>query len=195
MKAAAKILLIILLQLGFAAWACECPELPRLTTEYTSGIDLVFKGSVQNITECRDGLAKAHFMLQALYKGTSPKGIDVYFDCEKCPMNFNVGETWIIYANYAQVGKPDVNFCSRSKKLVDNEIEIKTQFIPSDYSFSEEAEWLQKNLGTHAFMEGNNKADFQHKNELPTPQRALVLIAVSLTGMLLVFFVVKKLLK
>lgn len=96
---------------------------------------------------------KAHFLVQELYLGTSTSEIDVYFDCTgDCKMTFNPGETWIIYASLARIGKPKVSICSRSRKLVDNEMKLATNFIASDLNFNEECLWLrgsileQKNL-------------------------------------------------
>lgn len=162
---------------------------------YTDGFDLIFRGSVKSIGTCNE-LNKAKFLVQDLYKGSSPREIEVLFDCSSdCAMNFAVGETWIIYSNYAQVGKPDVNMCSRSRKMIDNEIKIFTDYIPSDLSFNDEAEWLLKNLGRHDFLKENENEGLSHKNELPSPQRAIVLVAVSLAGMLLLYFILKRFLK
>ncbi len=190
------ILVILFLHTFHFTNACDCPSTPRLEKTYIEEYAFIFKGSVKSITPCNDGIAKVHFVLQELYKGKSPKEIDVYFDCGKeCPMNFYAGETWIIYSNYAQVGKPDVSLCSRSRKLVDNEVQVQTNFIPSDYSFEQEAEWLRTNLGIQAFLKENNGAMLSHRNELPSRSNALLLIGISLAGVLLIYFVFKKFIK
>ena len=176
--------------------ACDCPPTPKLDKTYTDGYAFIFKGGVKSVTQCNDGIAKAHFVLQELYKGKSTKEIDVYFDCGKdCPMSFNAGETWIIYSNYAQVGKPDVSLCSRSRKLVDNEIRIQTDFVPTDYSFEQEAEWLRTSLGLQGFLKENDSSMLSHRNELPSRSNALLLIGISLGGLLLLYFVFKKFIK
>ncbi len=190
------ILVVLFLHTFYSTNACECPPTPRLDKTYTEGYSFIFKGAVKSVTPCKEGIAKAHFILQELYKGKSPKEIDVYFDCGKdCPMAFNAGETWIIYSNYAQVGKPDVSFCSRSRKMVDNEVQIQTDFIPSDYSFQQEAEWLKTNLGTHEVLKENSNAFLSHRNELPSRSKALLLVGISLGGVLLLYFVFKKFIK
>jgi len=190
------ILLVLFLHTFYNSNACDCPPAPRLDKTYTEGYALIFKGSVKSVTPCKDAISKAHFVLQELYKGKSTKEIDVYFDCGKdCPMVFNAGETWIIYSNYAQVGKPDVSLCSRSRKLVDNEVQIQSNYIPSDYSFGQEAEWLRTNLGTHEVLKENSNAFLSHRNELPSRSNALLLIGISLGGLLLLYYVFKKFIK
>ncbi|MDP2388457.1 MAG: hypothetical protein Q8M29_18935 [Bacteroidota bacterium] len=190
------IFLFLFLNMFYCISACNCPPAPRLDKVYTNGYAFIFKGAVKSVTPCKEGIAKSHFIVQELYKGKSPKEIDVYFDCGKeCPMNFSAGETWIIYSNYAQVGKPDVSLCSRSRKLVDNEIQIQTNFIPSDYSFQQEVEWLRTNLGTHEVLKENANAFLSHRNELPSRSNALLLIGISLGSLLLLYFVFKKFIK
>ncbi|MCD6067629.1 MAG: hypothetical protein K0S33_2455 [Bacteroidetes bacterium] len=187
--------LSVLLHFAYSTAACECPELPRLNKEYAETYQLIFKGAVKTVGTCNK-VNKAHFIVHELFKGSSPKEIDVYFDCTgDCAMSFNPGETWIIYANYAQLGKPDISFCSRSRKQVDNEVQVQANFIPSDLSFGQELEWLQTNLDAQAFLETNNNADFSHKNELPTPEKAIVLVAISFAGMLILYFVIRKFMK
>ena len=191
-----NIFLFLFLNLFYCIHACECPPVPKLDKNYTESYKLIFKGAVKSVTPCNDEIAKAHFLLQELYKGQSPKEIDVYFDCGvDCEMNFSAGQTWIIYGNYAQMGKPDVNFCSRSRKLVDNEVKLYTDYIPSDYSFEQEAEWLRSNLGLQAFLEENNNALLSHRNELPSKSNALLLVGLSLVGLLLLYFLFNKFVK
>lgn len=179
----------------FNSFACDCPAVPKLDAAYVKEHKLVFRGSVKSVGECNE-INKAHFLVQELYKGDATKEIDVYFDCEgDCKMTFNPGETWIIYASLAQVGKPKVNICSRSRKLVDNEIKLATNFIASDLNFNEECEWLRNNVGLKEFLEENKNSDLQHRNELPSRINSLILIAASLGGLLLVYFVINKFLK
>ena len=111
-------------------------------------------------------------------------------------MNFNVGETWIIYANYIQLNKPKVELCSRSRKLVDNEIKIATNFIASDLGFNEECDWLKQNLGIKTInSEDNIKTVDTHRNQLPEKEFSLSLILISLIVLIAFIFTLKKILK
>jgi hypothetical protein len=187
--------LFVLLNFSFSVLACECPEVQKLDKTYTNSYELIFKGAVKSVEPCKE-VGKAHFIVHELFKGDSPKEIIVYFDCTgDCAMNFNAGETWIIYANYAQLGKPDVSFCSRSRKQIDNEVEIQSGFVPSDLSFGQELEWLQVNLGAQALLKENNNADFSHRNELPTPKKTIILIVISFVAMMVLYFVIKRFMK
>lgn len=195
MKKLQHIVLIVLIIGFFRSNACDCPPTPKLDEAYTENYTLIFRGSVVSVGECKE-LSKAHFKILDLFKGKSPKEIDVLFDCSgPCAMNFNPGETWLIYAGFAQVGKPSLSICSRSRKQIDNEIEVKTTFIPTDLSFNEEIEWLAKNLGRQALLETNNNADLSHKNTLPDPKQSIILVIASFAGLLLIYFIIKKLIK
>lgn len=175
--------------------ACDCPVVPKLNEAYLKDYQLIFRGSVKSVGECNQ-LNKVHFVIQELYKGDSPKEIDVLFDCSSdCKMSFYPGETWIIYANFAQVGKPKVEICSRSRKLVDNEIKLSTKFIATDFNFNEECTWLKTNIGLKNFLEENENSKLSHRNQLPDRTSQLILIACSLGGLLLVYFLIKKFLK
>jgi len=175
--------------------ACDCPTVPKLNEAYIKDYQLIFRGSVKSLGECNE-INKAHFFIQELYKGDSPKEIDVFFDCTSdCKMFFYPGETWIIYANFIQLGKPKVKNCSRSRKLIDNEIKLSTNYIASDFNFNEECEWLRKNSGLQPFLEENKNSTLTHRNQLPNRNSQLILIASSLGGLLLVYFLMNKFLK
>jgi len=177
------------------SFACDCPAVPKLDAGYVKEHTLVFRGSVKSVGECKE-INKAHFLVQELYVGDCTSEIDVFFDCTgDCKMTLNPGETWIIYATMAQMGKPKINICSRSRKLVDNEIKLATNFIASDLNFNEECLWLRDNIGTKAFIEKNENSDLQHRNELPSKSNSLILIASSFAGLLLVYFLINKFLK
>lgn len=177
------------------SFACDCPAVAKLDAAYVKEHKLVFRGSVKSVGEC-DEINKAHFLVQELYLGDCTSEIDVFFDCTgDCKMMLNPGETWIIYATMAQMGKPKINICSRSRKLVDNEIKLATNFIASDLNFNEECAWLRENIGTKEFIEKNENSDLQHRNELPTKSKSLILIAISFVGLISLYFLLNKFLK
>ena len=188
-----RILFLLVLSFSKPVFSCDCPNLPKLTSEYTNKYNLIFRGTVQKVSNCNE-INHATFQIQELYKGESKKEIEIYFDCSSdCKMNFNVGETWIIYANYIQLNKPKVELCSRSRKLVDNEIKVATNFIASDLGFNEECDWLKQNLGIKTInLEDNIKTVDTHRNQLPEKEFSLVLIIISLFFFLVLIFFLKK---
>lgn len=187
------ILFLLVLSFSKPVFSCDCPNLPKLTSEYTNKYNLIFRGTVQKVSNCNE-INHATFQIQELYKGESKKEIEIYFDCSSdCKINFNVGETWIIYANYIQLNKPKVELCSRSRKLVDNEIKVATNFIASDLGFNEECDWLKQNLGIKTInLEDNIKTVDTHRNQLPEKEFSLVLIIISLFFFLALIFFLKK---
>jgi len=187
------ILFLLVLSFSKPVFSCDCPNLPKLTSEYTNKYNLIFRGTVQKVSNCNE-INHATFQIQELYKGESKKEIEIYFDCSSdCKINFNVGETWIIYANYIQLNKPKVELCSRSRKLVDNEIKVATNFIASDLGFNEECDWLKQNLGIKTInLEDNIKTVDTHRNQLPEKEFSLVLIIISLFFFLVLIFFLKK---
>ena len=188
-----RILFLLVLSFSKPVFSCDCPNFPKLTSEYTNKYNLIFRGTVQKVSKCNE-INHATFQIQELYKGQSKKEIEIYFDCSSdCKMNFNVGETWIIYANYIQLNKPKVELCSRSRKLVDNEIKVATNFIASDLGFNEECDWLKQNLGIKTInLEDNIKTVDTHRNQLPEKEFSLVLIIISLFFFLALIFFLKK---
>ncbi len=191
-----RILFLLILSFSKPVFSCDCPSFPKLTSEYTNKYNLIFRGTVQKVSNCNE-INHATFQIQELYKGQSKKEIEIYFDCSSdCKMNFNVGETWIIYANYIQLNKPKVELCSRSRKLVDNEIKIATNFIASDLGFNEECDWLKQILGIKTInSEDNIKTVDTHRNQLPEKEFSLSLILISLIVLIAFIFTLKKILK
>jgi len=191
-----KIYFICFFVYSIAGKACDCPPLPKLSKEYCNQQHLIFKGVVKSIGNCNQ-INHVLFRVQELYKGSLPEETKVYFDCSgDCKMNFYPGETWIIYANFIQLNKPKLSVCSRSRKLVDNEIKVATNFISNDFNFNEEREWLMQNFGLHLLKKNEENTKINtHRNQLPEREMSLLLIIVSLSGFVVLLFVVKKFLK
>jgi hypothetical protein len=189
-------LFILLLVISTPIIACECPSLPKLTPDYCKQFKLIFRGTVQKVAQCNE-INHATFKIQELYKGQSKNELELYFDCSgDCKLNFNPGETWIIYANYVQLNKPKVDFCSRSRKLVDNEIKVATNFVASDLRFNEECDWLKENLGIQKIaVEDSFQTIDTHRNQLPESSFSLTLIIISLIVFSIIILIVKKFLK
>ena len=186
----------MLLTFTESAFSCDCPSIPKLTSEYCKQYNLIFRGSVQKVATCKE-INHATFLIQELYKGQSKREIELYFDCSSdCKMNFNAGETWIVYANFIQLNKPKVELCSRSRKLVDNEIKVATNFIASDLGFNEECDWLKQNLGIKTINPDDKiKTIDTHRNQLPEKEFSLTLILISFIFFLILILIINKKLK
>ncbi len=187
------LLYFLLLTFSKSVFPCDCPSITKLNLDYCKQYKLIFRGTVQKIATCNE-INHASFRIQELYKGETIKEFELYFDCSSdCKMNFNIGETWIIYANYIQLNKPKVELCSRSRKLVDNEIKLSTKYIANDLGFNEECEWLKQNLGIKTInKEENIKTVETHRNQLPEKEFSLVLILISLLFFLVLIYFLKK---
>lgn len=186
-------IIFFLLTFSKPLFSCDCPNTPKLSLEYCAQYNLIFRGTVQKVATCNE-INHATFFIQELFKGESKKAVELYFDCSSdCKMNFSIGETWVIYANYIQLNKPKVMICSRSRKLVDNEIKVATNFIASDLGFNEECDWLKQNLGVKKInLEDNIKTIDTHRNQLPDKEFSIVLILISLLFFLVLIYLLKK---
>ncbi len=172
--------------------ACQCPELPALSKNYCDGFELIFKGTVISKSSCNK-IAKVRMKLTELYKGISPEETDVYFDCEgDCAVNIAVGEEWIIYSNYFQLGKPQLKLCSRSRKFIHGEKEVETEFIPTSVSYQSERDFLEKELGLHHFLKTTTNSDMAHQNEKPSPPVSIVLILISMVVLIVFYYFFNK---
>ena len=189
------ILLIFFLYSSLISFSCECPSLPRLNMDYCNKYEFIFKGTILSVGKCKE-INKARFKLNELYKGISPEEIDVYFDCSSdCAVNFNVGEQWIIYSNYAQMGKPKVDFCSRNRKYILNENKIQTEYVNTDISFDQEQAFLLSNFGKHHFLRTNNNTELSHQNIKPDKLTSIFLILVSIAGFVVFYYLFNKFIK
>lgn len=176
--------------------ACQCESVPPLNLQYVNSTQMIFRGSIFSVSKCNGGIAKANFKIYELFKGIATESIDIYFECsEECESKFKEGEQWIIYANYEQIGKPKIDFCSRSRKLIENEVKIKSLYVEQDVSFEDELEFLEKNFEKKSFIKKNENAELSHRNIIPQGISRVVLIVISLLALLITYFLVQKKMK
>jgi hypothetical protein len=189
MKKTTLLLLAILVQL--TVFACECEALKPLSKAETDAYEFIFTGKVVDVQQFdENGLAK--FEIQAIYKGKSYSQTSVSFDnLTDCQMSFSTNEVWIIYANYKEYGKPELVFCSRSRKLnADPSLDKDVLGI----SFTAELDWLKKNLGIQAFNEKKETKESERKLILPTGLERLWLYLGGLVVLVGIWLLVRKLL-
>jgi hypothetical protein len=113
-----KVLLTILfLQNAADAKACACAELHPLTLADCGRYEVIFEGKIDSVSKCKNEKALAYFSIAQQFKGNFLSIVPVYFECgTSCEMDFQKGDTWIIYAEKNNAQEVVVNFCSRSRK-------------------------------------------------------------------------------
>lgn len=176
--------------------ACTCKESELLFTgNYIKQHALIFRGKTVSVEKGED-FAKAHFIVSQLFKGSCPKEITVYFDKKsECGLKMAAGEDWLIYANFKQLQKPFVEYCSRSRKnVVNTNKNVEIQYIKSDLSVDAESEKLVTQLGAQKFA-AQSEEDNRHSNVIPNFTQRIVLILASIVGFVLIYFLLNKFLK
>lgn len=185
--------LILNAEFLIAQGSCTCDEKKLAFSEsYITAHQLIFRGKTVSVEKGTD-FAKANFIITQLFKGSSPKEVTVYFDKKsECNLKINAGEDWIIYANYKQVQKPFVEYCSRSRKnVINTNKNVEVQYIKSDLSVDAESEQLQAQLGQQKFS-AQAGADNRHSNIIPGFGQRIVLILCSIAGFVLIYFLLNR---
>jgi hypothetical protein len=173
--------------------SCNCDEKKVAFSEsYINAHQLIFRGKTVSVEKGAD-YAKANFIISQLFKGSSPQQVTVYFDKKsECNLKMNAGEDWIIYANYKQVQKPFVEYCSRSRKnVINTNKNVEMQYIKSDLSVDAESEQLQAQLGQQKFS-AQAGADNRHSNIIPSFGQRILLILCSIAGFVLIYFLLNR---
>jgi hypothetical protein len=186
--------------LSSPCFSCECPPIEAFSKKNSATYDVIFYGTVDSIVPCAaSGIGTAFFNINSLYKGTAEKKVSVDYDCTSaCMMSFSKGDEWIIYASYQGFNLLTVNICSHSRKRI-SAVSADFYTISSGRSFDEENTFLSKTFGILSFSVHNDLNDkqkeFQPHNEQPSAINKLWLLVISLSVMLIIYFISKKLFK
>jgi hypothetical protein len=197
---AAKVFLVFLLLIincAFSQNSCECGETKLAFSQpYISGHGLIFRGKTISIANGED-FNKVTFAITQLFKGNASKEADVYFDKKgSCQLKFNTGEDWLIYANFKQLEKPYVEYCSRSRKnVINTNKNVEIQYIKSDLTVDAECEVLKEKLGLQNFTTPLKEQGTAHNNIIPSFWQRVVLILCSIAGFIMIYIGTNKLLK
>jgi hypothetical protein len=179
-----------------AQGACTCDEGKlAFSKSYIGAHDLIFRGKSVSIERGSDyGMAK--FSVMQLFKGTCPKEITVYFDQKaECSLKIKAGDDWIIYANFKQIQKPFVEYCSRSRKnVINTNKNVDLQYIKSDLTIDAECEQLQEQVGLQK-LSAQAEEDNRHSNIIPDFSERIILIVCSIVGFVVIYLVLNRLLK
>lgn len=193
-----KLLLLLTFAASFIdADACNCPPFQKLSKAVAESYDIIFIGTVDSVGACEGEKNAAYFVIGQLFKGEATGRIYVNFDCvTECRMQFKQGERWLMYAEYRKYGDLRADFCGRSRKQpvdVNEDFSIATHGI----TYEEELDYIRTNFGVQQVKE----KDREVINEGNIPQRELIhpdgkqtilLLVISLVGMLVLWFVLKK---
>lgn len=184
---------IVILTSYFAS-ACQCPT-TKLGMEECNKYDLIFRGRIDSVSNCIDKRGHAFFKILELYKGLAAERFEIIVDCEgECAQVLNVGEEWIIYANYKQATNAKLEWCSRSRKFFRNEKED-YYALTSSAPYEDELKFLQNNLGLHKPLKPIENQRIGEPNQLPTQKEFIVYLFLSIVGMLVFYYLFNKFFK
>ena len=172
--------------------ACQCP-LTTLNEKEIAKYDIIFKGSLKSLKLNKEN-SEAIFSISELYKGLISQDFKILFNNEDpCKLELRVGDEWVIYSNYYQVDNSKLDFCSRSRKYIKN---IKEDYYAetTGISYEEELRYLQTNLGKHKLLK-NNPNKVENRNIIPNNIQFIVILASSILGLLLFYWLINKLFK
>ena len=174
---------------------CGCDEKKLAFSQaYTTGHKLIFRGKTLSIAAGED-FNKVTFIVTQLFKGSCAKEVTVYFDKkEVCQLKFNTGEDWLIYANFQQIEKPCLEYCTRSRKnVINTNKNVEIQYIKSDLTVDAECESLRTQFGLQNFSAQSQGEKTSHNNIIPGFWQRIVLILCSVIGFTMIYFGVTKL--
>jgi hypothetical protein len=186
-------LFVLLFQSVVSQNNCNCNENEiAFSDTYVNANQLIFRGKTISVSKGTD-YDKAVFLVSKLFKGIAPKQVTVYFDNKNaCAFKFNVGEDWLIYANY-QKAKPFVAYCSRSRKnVINTNKNIDLMYIKSDISVDDETDKLTELCGLKKFTESMPSNENAHSNIIPNGWQRIVLILISLLGFVGIYIVMNR---
>jgi hypothetical protein len=194
MRALYTLVFILVFQISFSQDNCNCNEKEIAFSEgYVN--QLIFRGKTVNVAKGID-YDKVTFQVNSLFKGIASKQMEVYFDNKNvCALKFNVGEDWLVYANYKSA-KPVVVYCSRSRKnVINTNKNIDLMYVKSDITIDDETDKLIELCGLKAFSEPILENENAHDNIIPTGSQRILLIIFSLIGFAAIYFLLNRLFK
>jgi hypothetical protein len=175
-----------------AALACKCAEHKPFTKEQCQIYDVIFTGTLDSVSSCKDGFATAYFRIESLYKGKSEKLISVRYDCESdCQLSLSKDEKWLIYSQYYKYNKLQMEFCGRSRKWMQGADDFYAAL--NHMSWEEENAFLQKELGKQPLIQKEEPGLKERTLIQPSAYWKLGLVLISVPVLLLIFYFVKKL--
>lgn len=194
--------ILFLLLFSKTLFACECPTLQPISKELSSAYNAIFFGKVDSVSSPNvKGISTAYFTINELYKGNVQQHVKVDFDAiSECMMSFEKNEYWLMYCTYQMFDVLNVTICGHSRKLFSPAgAEQDFYLLAAQRTFEEEKLFLKTTLTIQPFAENNEQyqqqVDFRPHNDQPSGTNKLVLLLVSFSAMLLVYFITRKKIK
>jgi hypothetical protein len=178
---------------SLASSSCDCPPLKKLSVEVLKEYPLIFQGQVDSVT-VKYGVSSVWFSVEDLFKGAAGKRSCIEIDNgERCPVQIEKGDEWIIYAYYSRVGSPAFNFCSRSRKHF-SDPSLDYNSINYGIAYSEELDFLKKNTVQQVFVKPDPAAEHLPPSGLVHPDHTQLFywLSFSLAGLLIILYLMKK---
>ena len=173
--------------------ACECPG-STLSKETLGQYEIIFRGKVETVAACGSRPGEAVFAVDELYKGEIPARFTVVFDCDgPCAEGFGEGEEWIIYSRFLQVKNARMDWCSRSRKYFRNENEDHYA-VNYGVEYFDEVEYLRNTLGLHRTL-SDRPSQSTPRNIRPDVTQSAVILCASLAGIVLFYWLFRRLFK
>ena len=189
---------------------CDCPQHPgKINKEIVEDFDLIFRGKIISIEQCKNKEKRVLFYGEELFKGERiPREIPLLISCEKaCSFQFELEEEWLIYAREDSTLPYfwRAELCERSRKIPIPGKED-PHILYNDMRYDEERAYLIKNVHPKPiFIENEDLKIIEQEglkvidanrditlNHVPTK---IILLAISLVFMLGLIFFMKKWMK
>jgi hypothetical protein len=189
-----KLLTLVFFGLTLQAYAiCDCLIGGRPTKANTSVYDLIFTGKVDSLVVSGEN-PRVWLRVTAVYKGVVLKHTPLFFEAVgECSMKFEKGQEWIIYADYERYGEAAVDYCSRSRRRIDNE-RMDMYLETSGVTFDGEIQFLEKNYKRSAPVEMKNDQQPipERHNEIPKGWTPVWLLLASTAGAVTLYWLARK---
>ncbi len=175
-------------------FACSCP-LTTLSIKECDKYDIIFRGRIKSDSLYDEKKGFANFEVLELYKGVIASEFKVLFEYGgECAQVFNIGEEWIIYANYKQAVNAKMDWCSRSRKYFKNDkLDFYTVTYGNDYAT--ELDFLRKQLGLHKPLKPVENQTIGEGNILPNQTQFIVTLLISIVAMVLFYYLFNRFFK
>jgi hypothetical protein len=170
---------------------CNCPPLGPYSQSDANKYQVICEANVLSV-DVQDKSILAKLSIKTLFKGQLDQRVDLILDKnDVCPIDINAGERWLIYGGYYQVKSLYFDPCSRSRKYFPD---IKADFyaISTGQSYDEELRSVQFDFSEKSVSENAISGRELIK---PKGKELIALVAFSLLGFLLIWFIVKRFLK
>lgn len=206
MKIRIVVATVFLFLISISAYPCNCEtNLPKISREETDPYTVIFSGFIKKLMqEGKDTYAE--FVVETPYKGLVPRDIKIaYDDITSCKMPFFEGDQWLIYAKKDTINKKwVVNFCERNRKFPEGD-ETDEYTVYSGLTLQEEIRFLELNYSSGQVVgedtlrmihdERKIVIDARREDNYGTPREKLILLICSLVGMIVIYLIIKKLVK